>query len=276
MKRIACRFVLFFLFALFVSLTSSPLTAQEIVAHRGASYDAPENTLAAFRLAWEQNADAIEADFFLSKDEQIVCLHDKTTERLAPKQPKLTVAKSTAEALRRLDVGSWKGARFAGERIPLLHEVLATIPQGKRIFLEIKCGPEIVPHLQRQLKASKLKPEQVVIICFRADVIAACREAMPQHDANWLTSYKQVDGQWRPASDQVVDTLRETRATGLGSQGNLQVLDADFAKSIRSAKKQLHVWTINGASDARTFKQLGVDSITTDRPAYIRDVLSEK
>lgn len=136
------------LLCLLVSALGAAARGQEIVAHRGASFDAPENTLSAFRLAWKLNADVIEGDFYLTKDEQIVCIHDKTTKRVAPKQTSLTIARSTLAELRALDVGSWKHPRFANERIPLLEEVLATVPEGKRIFVEIKCGPEIIPHLK--------------------------------------------------------------------------------------------------------------------------------
>ena len=92
-------------FLIMVLLFSDGLQGQLIVAHRGASHDAPENTLAAFRLAWEKDADAIEGDFYLTRDQQIVCLHDETTERTAPGQTCLQVAESTREQLRTLDVG---------------------------------------------------------------------------------------------------------------------------------------------------------------------------
>lgn len=131
--------------------------AQLVVAHRGASYDAPENTLAAFRLAWDQHADAIEGDFYVTKDQQIVCIHDKTTKRIAPQQPDLSIANSTLEELQKLDAGSWKHPRYAAERIPTLKEVLGTVPEGKQIFVEIKCGPEILPLLQPQLESSGMK-----------------------------------------------------------------------------------------------------------------------
>src|SRR5262245_61979826 len=112
-----------------------------IIAHRGASHDAPENTLAAFRLAWQQDADGIECDFYLTRDEAIACIHDETTKRTAGVD--LTIADATLDQLRGLDVGSWKDKRWAGERIPLIEQVFQTIPKGKRIYIEVKCGPEI-------------------------------------------------------------------------------------------------------------------------------------
>ena len=123
---------------------------QKLVAHRGTSHEAPENTVAAFRLAWEQGADAIEGDFYLSKDQQIVCIHDETTKRTSGEDR--VVSECTLDELRRLDVGKWKHPRFEGERISTLAEVLRTVPDGKQIFIEIKCGPEIVPFLGPELK----------------------------------------------------------------------------------------------------------------------------
>src|SRR5262245_44104514 len=85
-----------------------------IVAHRGASHAAPENTLPAVRLAFEEGADFVEGDYWLTRDEQIVCLHDEDTRRTAPKQPNRRVQESTLAELRSLDVGAWKDGKFAG------------------------------------------------------------------------------------------------------------------------------------------------------------------
>lgn len=246
-----------------------------IVAHRGASGDAPENTLSAFRLAWQQGADAIEGDFYLTSDKQIVCIHDKTTERVAVDQQKCSVATSTLAQLRRLDVGSWKAAKFVGERIPTLGEVLETIPDGKKILVEIKCGPEILPVLEQQLSDSDLKTEQVVIICFNQEVITQARRKMPQYKANWLTSFKldEKSQQLSPTRQQVVKTLARTGATGLGAQADLNVLNGKFATSLESKGKEFHVWTVNEAQPAKQLAALGVDSITTDYPAKIRQTL---
>jgi glycerophosphoryl diester phosphodiesterase len=249
--------------------------AQEIVAHRGASYDAPENTLAAFELAWEQNADAVEGDFFLTADGHIVCIHDKDTARVSPLAGKMIVAQSQLEQLRGLDVGSWKAPIFSAQRVPTLEEVLAVVPAGKRIFIEIKCGPEILPELEKQLAASRLRPEQVMLIAFDAEVVRQARIRMPQYKANWLVGYKQEDeaGPWKPGIDEVLATLKATGATGLGTQGNAEVVDQAFAAAIKDAGYELHVWTVNEPQAAEYWQGLGVDSITTDRPEYLRDHL---
>ena len=89
-----------------------------IIGHRGASREAPENTLASFMLAFAQGADGVEADFRLTRDGRIVCLHDDSTGRTSAVD--LVVAQATLPQLRTLDVGAWKGEAFAGEPIPAL------------------------------------------------------------------------------------------------------------------------------------------------------------
>jgi glycerophosphoryl diester phosphodiesterase len=99
-----------------------------IIAHRGESHDAPENTLASVCLAWERDDDAAEIDVHLTKDGRIVVIHDEHTWRTAHRFGK--VANRTLEQLKRLDVGRYKGKRWAKERIPTLAEVLEIVPEG--------------------------------------------------------------------------------------------------------------------------------------------------
>lgn len=261
--------------AVAVICSASSAFSQDIVAHRGASHAAPENTLAAFRLAWAEDADVIEGDFYLTADRQIVCVHDKTTKRVAPTVTPLTIATSTLDELRKLDVGSWKHERYHTEVMPTLTEVLDVVPKGKRIFVEIKCGPEIVPVLQKQISASDLQPAQIVFIAFSESVVTACRKAMPEIKASWLTSFSQskLTRRWSPSPEKILQTLDETGATGVGVKSELKVVDRALVQRVHDAGKEFHVWTVNDAEDAKRLSAMGVDSITTDRPAHIRNSL---
>lgn len=254
-----------------MTLTAS---AQTIVAHRGASYDAPENTLAAFRLAWEKGADAVEGDFMLSKDGRIVCIHDKTAKRTGGRELKVTEA--TLKELRQLEYGAWKDAKWKGEPIPTFAEALAAVPDGKRIFIEIKCGPEIIPGLKQEIAGSKLKRGQIVIIAFDAEVIAAAKRAMPGVKACWLTSFKQDkdSGGWTPSVDSILGTLKRVKADGLDCKADTRVVNEAFVKRLRAEGMELHCWTVNDPKIARRFRALGFDSITTDRPAFLREALA--
>lgn len=257
-----------------MALSGSALAGPDIVAHRGASHDAPENTLAAFRLAWQQDADAIEGDFHLSKDGRVVCIHDASTKRTADRD--LKVAESTLAELQKLDVGSRKAPEYAGERIPTLEDVLATVPAGKRIFIEIKCGPEILPGIEKALLAARLKPEQAVIICFKADIIAAAKKRLPDRKAMWLTSLpKGKTGDNRsPAAKSVLAELDRIEADGVDCNAQAGI-EKDFAQALRQAGREFHIWTVDSPAVAKHFAQLGVDSITTNRPAFLREQLGQ-
>jgi len=246
-----------------------------IVAHRGASYDAPENTLAAFKLAWKRGADGIEGDFFLSQDGHLVCIHDADTKRLSGQ--KMAVNDTPLATLRKLDVGSWKDKKFSGERIPTIAEVFATIPAGKKIFIELKEGAHIVAPLKRAIAKSGLKEDQMVIISFKADAIAESKRQLPQIRAHWLHSYKKdkTSGKYNNDFEQIVRTLKETKADGLGTQGRQEVVTGPFLDALRQAGMQeFSVWTINEAAEAKYFHALKAVAITTDRPGYLRKALT--
>ncbi len=247
----------------------------DIVAHRGASRDAPENTIAAFELAWKQGADAIEGDFYLTKDRRIVCIHDSSTKRTA--RANLSVAKSTLAELRKLDVGKWRGAEWTGQRIPTLREVLAIVPAGKTLLIEIKCGPEIIPVLKKVLDSSRLADRQTIIISFNAKVIADSKKQLPKHKAFWLTSLRKdkKTQSWSTSRQKALATLKKIKADGLDCQANPAAIDRTFMSELRSQRLELHVWTVDNVKTAMYFQQLGASSITTNRPAWLREQMTK-
>jgi glycerophosphoryl diester phosphodiesterase len=263
--------------ALLMTALAAPATAAEppkveIVGHRGASFDAPENTVASVKLAWEQKADAAEFDVLLSKDGNIVVIHDANTKRVAGVDR--PVVSQTLEELRELDVGKWKNAKFAGEKIPTLEEVLATVPAGKRVFIEVKCGPEIVPELDRVLKASKLKPEQTAVISFSAEVIAAVKKARPALQGYWVVNLAPKNQKPRNA-EELIAKAREIKADGLDLSATPAILDKAFGAKVKAAGLNLYVWTVNDPQLAKQMIDAGVESLTTDRPGWLREQIAK-
>ncbi|MEM7624782.1 MAG: glycerophosphodiester phosphodiesterase [Planctomycetota bacterium] len=255
-----------------------------IVAHRGASHDAPENTQAAFDLAWEQGADAIECDVHLTADGQIVCIHDDTTGRTTggEKGTGLVVAESTAEELRKLDVGSWKDPAFAGEPVPLLRDVLASLPAGKGILIEVKVGPEIVPALTALLRDTAtggLEGHRVTVMGFDAamvkDAKAALPAVLPGVTVNWLTRFAPHPKTKLPTltTDEIIEQLAAINADGLGCKALEYYVNQDFVERLRAEAYGLHVWTVDDPAVGRHFVSLGFDSITTNRPGWLGEQL---
>jgi glycerophosphoryl diester phosphodiesterase len=248
------------------------MSAPLIIAHRGASFEAPENTLAAFRLAFAQDADGIEADFRLSSDGEIVCIHDATTGRTAAAN--LCVATHSLAELRRLDLGAWKGPQWQGERIPTLAEVMAILPAGKKFFIEFKCGPEIIAPLHQLFTATTIATEQLRFLAFDAALLRALKKDFPSINSCLNVEYHRAGliGPWQPQPDKILRMLADCGAGGLSSQSH-PLIDSILVERLRNAGKELHIWTVDFLADARHYQQLGVDSLMSNRPGFLRQGL---
>jgi glycerophosphoryl diester phosphodiesterase len=251
---------------------SSSTFGQLIIAHRGASHDAPENSLAAFKLAIEQGADGFEADFYVTSDGKIVCFHDKDTKRIAGTE--LDVVKTSLAELQALDVGSWKGPRWKGERMPTMADVLAAVPKNKLVFLELKSSTEIVAPMKRVIAASSIDLQQIVIISFHADAIAESKKQLPHIKALWLCRYEDKDknGHFEPGVEEVASTLKRIHADGLNSEARTEHFNEAFIKRLRELGcDEFSVWTVDDPKVADFYARLGAKAITTNRPGWLRE-----
>lgn len=246
----------------------------DIIAHRGASHEAPENTLTAVKLGWQQGADAVEIDVQLSRDGRIVVFHDENTRKITGVNGK--VNEQTLQELRALDAGKWKGRQWAGEKIPTLQEVLATIPKGKRLFIEIKCGPEIIPPLSQAVKDSGLVPKQTVFIGFALLTMQLLKKTLPDHKVYWVAKFKWgwKTGRWLPPAAELIRSTHEARLDGLDLGANGPI-DARLVEQVHSAGLEVYVWTVDSPAKARKLAQAGVDGITTNRPERLRQKLAQ-
>jgi glycerophosphoryl diester phosphodiesterase len=247
--------------------------AVEIIAHRGFSARAPENTLAAFELGWKHQTDACELDVYLTADGKTAVIHDKDTKRTAG--VKLDVAASKQDELTARDAGSWKGKEWAKEKIPTLEQALATLPKGKqRFFIEVKCGAEIVPELKRILEPMKDRAAQLAIIAFKRDAAAESKKALPWIKVYRLASGKTKDKKPTDLKQLIADTTAD-KLDGLDlSMGDFP-WDETMVKQIHDAGFGLYVWTVNKTADVQRFAKLGVDGITTDDPVMVREALAK-
>jgi glycerophosphoryl diester phosphodiesterase len=244
----------------------------EIIAHRGSSLLAPENTRAAMELAWQEGADAMEADFRLSRDGQIVCMHDASLKRTTGIDRR--VADCSLEELRTYDAGSWKGPQFAGERIPTLEEMLSMIPPGKRFYVEVKSGLEIVEPLHDVIGASSLQKEQIVLIGLQLAVVTAIKQAIPECRAYWVVEFRRAEtGQWQPNVREIIGTAKRARLDGLDLMA-AGPIDAPLVKRINTAGMELCVWTVDDPERARRLIDLGVRRITTNRPGWLKQQIN--
>jgi len=257
------------------------MQAIEIIAHRGAgeglvqSGTPPENTLPAFAYAWspEVNADAAEADVHLTKDGELVVIHDATTDRTT--NASWVVAEHTMAELRSLDAGTWKAPRFAGVRLPALEEVIETIPEGKRLFTEIKAGPQIAGRLESVVRGSGKTPAQLPLISFHIESIRRAKDRMPEHECYLLVSFE--DGAPPAAGPSELDALIEqVEQAGLDGIDVSLSHPAGLRTRMREHGLKAVVWTVNDVERAKQMIQSGIRSITTDMPGFMRRQLVGK
>jgi glycerophosphoryl diester phosphodiesterase len=256
--------------------TSAVGRTPTFVAHRGESHDAPENTMAAFDLAWSRGVDAVELDVHLTKDGKLICSHDANTKRTAGVD--MVIKAHDAAELTKLDVGTWKAPRFADERMPLLDDVLAKLPEdpARRLLIEVKVGPEAVPELGRCLARAKRPAGQTVVISFNIDVIREVKQQLPQVKAYWLAAQKQDKETkvWAPTGAELIAKAKSAGADGLDVSAATPLVDAAFVKEARDAGLELHVWTVDDPDRARELLAAGVDSVTTNRAAWMREQMA--
>ena len=242
------------------------------IAHRGASHDAPENTLASVHLAWEQGADAVEVDVQQSRDGHIMVIHDAHTRRTAGLNRR--VRAQTLVELRALDAGRRKHRRWAGEKIPMLSEVLDTIAGGQRLFVEIKCGPDSVPEFVETIKQSKATPARVVPIGFNLVTMKLIKWALPQHEVCWVQGFRRTwHGRWTPTAERLIDQAKGAGLDGLdvGARGPV---NKSFVEKVHAAGLTLYIWTVDSPVRGRRLAEAGVDGLTTNRPGWLREQLS--
>lgn len=245
----------------------------EWVGHRGASYDAPENTVESAKLAWERGADGVEVDVYLTADDEVVVIHDKSTKRTTPVDR--LVAESSLEDLMKLDAGLWKDPKWAGVKIPSLSQVLDAAPKESEAYLviEIKCGPEIIPALQRTIAKSCFPYDRISFISFNWEVIRQIKPVFPDINALWLSGFKKDDdGILRPGVDELILKAQEAGADGL-DVSHVGVVNSEFVKKVHEASLLLWVYTVNDPGRASELVELKVDSITTDRPAWLKSAI---
>lgn len=239
-----------------------------VIAHRGASAHAPENTLAAFELAVELGADAIELDAKLSSDGQVVVIHDATTDRTT-KQPG-EVRRLTLGQLKSLDAGSFFSSRFAGEPIPTLAEVFEAV--GQKILINVELtnyanpGDRLVDEVVKLVTRYQLQ-ERVLFSSFHPLNLWKARKLLPEVPLAILAMPGRV-GWWarsfalRQISPFFVHPYYADASAGYISRQHAE-------------NRRVNVWTVNDPLDLERLFLDGADGLITDDPVAARRVIGD-
>lgn len=246
-----------------------------IVAHRGASYAAPENTIPSFKLAFKEDTDFIEGDFWLTTDNEIVCIHDPDTKRVS--KEKVKIQSSTLSDLKKIDVGIWKGDQFKGTTIPTLQEVLEIIPEGKGIYIEIKDDRKIfIERLRVILNQFKIQKEKIRIIAFNPNTVRLAKDILPEIKTYWLFGwyFSKKKCLKSLAQKRLMQTLKTLNSDGI-DVNVAPYIDEKLVKSLRENNLDFGAYDVDKVEDAIRLINLGIDSITTNSPLKMREEIKK-
>jgi glycerophosphoryl diester phosphodiesterase len=263
----ALALVLIVAAALVPGLTTAQGPARPLVAaHRGGALLWPENSLLAFRNALALGAEFLETDVHLTRDGQLVILHDPTLDRTTTGQGAVrdvTAAQLTGMRLKAAD------GTVTSEPVPMLAQLLELMkPSSARLLLEIKVGPgreryaEIEEKTLAQVRQHGVM-DRVVIMAFEGPTIRRVRELAPGVPTTLLVSRVRVEREGVPARE-AVSWAKAAGATDLGMDH--RALDADVVAAARAARLRVAAWTVNEEADIRRVIALGADIVISDRP----------
>lgn len=232
-----------------------------ITAHRGASHLAPENTLVAFERAYESGADFAELDVHQTRDGEIILMHDSTLDRTTDGTGE--VWDYTLDELKKLDAGSWFGKPFSGERVPTLREVMRLVKGKLKLNIEIKISreePGIAGNVVDIIRSEGFERE-CIVTSFDTETVREIKRIAPDIRAGLIfgRDYPEdvFEGNWEILSC------------------NQSVINQGFISRARESGKEIHVWTVNDEDRMQSLIALGVDSIITNRPGLLSEVLNK-
>ena len=230
----------------------------KVIAHRGASGYAPENTMEAFLLAIEQGADGIELDVQLSRDGIPVVIHDETIDRVTDRTG--YVKDYTLQELKELTVLKDRFPQYSQSKIPTLKEVLEAVkPSGIQVNIELKTGiywyPDIEKKVAEIVEETGMK-EKIIYSSFNHYSVQRIKEIVPDAETAYLYSDVILN---------VEDYARKTKVDGL-HPAVYHVKMADFLKGYIESGLNVRVWTVNEEADMKALTEAGVTAVITNYP----------
>jgi glycerophosphoryl diester phosphodiesterase len=261
------------------SLVAKDPASVRTIAHRGARYVAPENTLVAIKAAIARDADFVEVDVQRSKDGRLVLVHDtnlrRTTdiERVFPKKKSYAVRDTTWKQIKQLDAGKWKSKKYAGTRIPSLKQAVRLVQRNRTgIMIELK-SPKRYPGIEQEVSTAlrqvdgylgrAVRDERLIIQSFDFDAAHTFKQIEPRVHVALLGT---------PAVTDLPDLARW--ADEISSRH--RTVDADYVAAVHALGMDSSVWTVDAVENMNASLDKGVDAVVTNRPTMLGRVLQQR
>jgi glycerophosphoryl diester phosphodiesterase len=232
-----------------------------VIAHRGAAGGAPENTLASVALALEHRADIVEIDVQETADGEVVVIHDSDLMKVGGNPMK--VWEATFDEIRAVDVGSWFGPEFTGQRVPTLEEVLETCRDRAMVDIELKYygHDQMLEQRVSDIVEQTGMADQVIAMSLKGDAVGKMKGIRPDWEVGLLTA-------------RAVGDLTTAEADFLAV--HVGMANSAFIRRAHQAGKNVYVWTVNDRLNMSRMMSRGVDGVITDHPALAKLVLAER
>jgi glycerophosphoryl diester phosphodiesterase len=240
------------------------LNKMRIIAHRGSSGEAPENTMIAFKRSIEEGSDAIELDIHLSKDNEIIVCHDATVNRTTNGTG--YIRDMDLSALKQLDAGSWFAERFAGETLPLLNEVFELVPNHILINVEIKNkyeGHLLRPLLELIMKYNRI--DSVVISSFDHKFLKLLKFQEPKIKIGVLISSNMIN---------VMKYIDSMEIEVYSIHPNYKFMDNEDIQEVVKQGLEVYPYTIDSLEALQSAIDSGVTGIMTNYPLRLKDIIN--
>ncbi len=236
----------------------------QLIGHRGAAGHAPENTLTSFRRAIDMGATMLELDIHLSRDKELIVIHDHDISRTTSGNG--LVESMTLAEIQQYDAGSWMHSDFQGEKVPTLQQVMEFTRQGISLNIEVKTGEQIHIGLVDKLLEMISQydaADQIVISSFHREYLREIKEKAPSIEVALLYS------------GNVPDVLDEAVREGWeGLHPHFPLINEKLVEGARQRGLAVRAWTVNRADDMEHLIQLGVNGICSDLPDVLKSVVA--
>lgn len=261
---------------------SAPLQKIANVAHRGASGYAPEHTIPSYELGQQLKGDYIEIDLQMTKDGQLIAMHDETVDRTTNGSG--AVKDMTLAEIKKLDAGSWFNEKYpqyakssyVGLKVPTLEEILKTFGPHANYYIETK-APEVYPGMEEKLlkilnKYHLARPHartgKVIIQSFSKESLLKIHKLTPHIPLVQLLSYDS------PATISVKE-INEIKKYAIGVGPNFDQLDRAYVQKVRKAGLIIHPYTVNEKADMKRLLEWGVNGMFSNFPDRLQEVIQE-
>lgn len=268
-------FIIFFLSLVVLNISSlitfidtesnfEMLTHTDVIAHRGASLYAPENTLAAFELAIEQGADAIEFDVHLTSDEVPIIMHDDTIKRTTEVTTNMRIKDMTLEEIQSLSVGNWFSEAYASQRAPTLEECLILVDQRIKLFLELKVTSPLLEQKTIDLLAEYDMLDQTTFLSSNRPQLQRIKAINPDFQTSLLLS--SYYGDYEKLGD-------FTEVDSFGFERSFIQSEPELLEVLHEEDKKVYVWTVSNKAQLEEIILLDIDGIITNDPIIAREIV---